>query len=353
MIEIFEGRLGGGKTLYAVERMVRYLGVGGRIYSNIELNVDAVREYLRRKFRWELQEGQYTLLQDEEISLFHRFTSGGEPGKPTLVVIDEAHIWLNARDWASASRELLTFLTQSRKTHTDIIFISQSAFNIDKQIMRLVQYIWRFRDLSQYVIPGLGIRWPINQFLRVQCDYDGRTVLQRYFVRKDKELYKLYNTFNLLRTFDRLENVKEIGDGRIVERKKNMWKMILAGAVGVVGFLVWRYWDVGFFEKLTGKPRTVQVQQASVPIFNPTTSSDEENDSMQDVVYRVIQYCPSTGKIICVIDQNGYMWINKKVSKLGLVRDITETCIFGTSLDGEPFKINRVFSGFLKSDNQK
>lgn len=220
MIEVFEGRLGGGKTYHAVKRMVKYLASGGCVCSNISLNMENVKSYLKERYSWEYQKGQYIYLEDDHINQFYKYTPAGSVDCPSLVIIDEAHIWLNARDWANVLREMLIFLTQSRKCFTDIIFISQSALNLDKQIMRLVQYIWRFRDLKKLKITELGIGWPLNQFLVAQYDYDGKTLLEKRFELKDKNIYQLYNTNELLRKFPRLEGHNIKYDGRIKGDKK-------------------------------------------------------------------------------------------------------------------------------------
>lgn len=226
MIEVFEGRIGGYKTYSAVARMVKYFATGGSVYTNIELKLDAVRAYLRQRFRWELQPGQYVLLTDEQIGEFHKHTPSGTPDCPVLVVLDEAHIWFNAREWNKTSRELLTFLTQSRKVATDIIFITQSMHNLDKQFMRLVQYVWSFRDLQKWAFKfaGFNIRWPLPQLCYTQHDYDGKTVIDRGLSWKDKGIYALYNTLVLLRTFPRLEAATDFrGKGKV---KRSRWDLL-------------------------------------------------------------------------------------------------------------------------------
>jgi len=225
MIEIYEGRLGGGKTYYAVRRMMEYMAAGGHVSSNIHLKWDKVCEYVLNKYSWKLVPEQYLFLDDDQICLFHRYTPCGSFEQPSLVVIDEAHIWLNSRDWSQQSRELLTFLTQSRHCFTDIIFISQAALNCDKQIMRLVQYIWRFRDMKKYRIAGIGVGWPLNQFLRVQFDQDGTTVLDSVFEWKEKAVYELYDSFVLYRKFPRLEGLKVKFDGKV--KKKRVWMKVI------------------------------------------------------------------------------------------------------------------------------
>jgi hypothetical protein len=79
------------------------------------------QRYARDKYRVEIQPSQYRYLEASEIPDFHRYTPSGTRDCPSLVVIDETHIFLNARDWFKASRELLIFLTQSRKVFTDIM----------------------------------------------------------------------------------------------------------------------------------------------------------------------------------------------------------------------------------------
>src|SRR4029077_20881529 len=123
--------------------------------------------------------------------------------------------------------ETLTFLTQSRKVHTDVIFVSQSVLNMDKQFMRLVQYIWRFRDLSRWKIPGLGIPYPFKQILAVQFDYDGRTMLQRSFVQKDRKIFALFETNALLREFPRLEGAKTKRTVAKVQRQNAMARVLI------------------------------------------------------------------------------------------------------------------------------
>jgi len=205
MIEMYAGRIGGGKSYNAVERAAKYLASGGIVCTNIRLVWDKVVEYCRLYYGVEPERAQYIYLEDEQIRLFHLHTPNGTPEKPSLVIIDEAHIWFNNRDFASQDRAMLTFLTQSRKCFTDIIWISQSELNCDKQFIRLVQFTWRFRDLSQWKIPVLRIRCPINVFLSVQYDQDGRTQCGRNWVTKNKHVFAMYETFQLARGFPRLE----------------------------------------------------------------------------------------------------------------------------------------------------
>jgi zona occludens toxin (predicted ATPase) len=258
MIELYEGRLGGGKTYSAAVRMVDQVRRGGIICTNVEIVWPVFKSYIESKFGVIPEDDQYISLCDEQVGLFHRHTPSGTAELPVLVVIDEAHLTFNARDFAQTDklyRETLTFLTQSRKVNTDVIFIAQSVLNMDKQFMRLVQFIWRFRDLAKWKIPGLGISYPFKQILAVQFDYDGKTVLNRSFIQKDKRIFALYNTNSLIREFPRLDGAKPVRKLAKVERKPMKFLIPL----GVVAGIVCAYLLYSKISKI-GKPAATSTQ---------------------------------------------------------------------------------------------
>jgi hypothetical protein len=278
MVELFEGRLGGGKTYSATVRIVDHLRRGGLVATNIDLIWDEICNYVRRVFAVVLEDDQLIRLREEDVGLFHRVTPSGTAALPVLVVIDEAHLTFNARDFAKTDklyRETLTFLTQSRKVFTDVIFISQSVLNMDKQFMRLVQYIWRFRDLALWKIPGLGIRWPLKQILAVQFDYDGRTVLQRTFVRKDKRVFALFRTNSLLREFPRLEVGRTNRELQRASSPRSMAKLLIPLGIvaGIIG-AIWLYHQMHHLGDTPGRVQQVSsVSRNESPVRRPETSS--------------------------------------------------------------------------------
>lgn len=210
MIEIFEGRLGGGKTYSAVYRIICHLALGGVVCTNIELIWDGLLAFGRDVLGVIFESDQVIVLNDEHICEFYKYTPSGDSDLAVLVVLDELHLWFNARDYAQSDklyRGTMTFLSQSRKVDTNLIFISQSALNMDKQFFRLVQYIWRFRDLANWKIPGLGMGSPWKGIVACQYDYDGKTMLDRAWVPKDKRIFACYRTKALLKKFPRLEGI--------------------------------------------------------------------------------------------------------------------------------------------------
>jgi len=285
MIELYEGRLGGGKTYSAVVRMVDHIRRGGLVCTNVELIWPAIKAFIAAKYRLVAQDDQFIAITDEQIGLFHRHTPTGTAALPVLVVIDEAHLTFNARDFAKTDklyRETLTFLTQSRKVNTDIIFIAQSVLNMDKQFMRLVQFIWRFRDLARWKVPGLGISWPLKQILAVQFDYDGRTILQRWFVRKDPAVFALYRTDHIVKPFPRLEVVQTHRTLEKIETRSKMAKYLIPVAI-IAGIIAVFYLVHSFKTNLSPSPAVASAQQSQTPSGGSRKKETEKENGLYDI----------------------------------------------------------------------
>lgn len=280
MIELTEGRLGGGKTYSAVAKMAYRLAQGDTVVTNVKVKPRQLWEFVAEVYgvdfdqgaywveeegKCERDQGQLWLIPNAQIREFQNHVPwGGLRGTAdkvrVLVVLDEAHLYFNARDWNQTDRALLAFLTQSDKVSVDVLFISQSILNIDKQFARLVQYIWRYRDLSKWKIPGLGIRYPGNQILCCQYDYDGKTLLERRFVGKDRRIFRCYETAALLTDFPNTAG-KVVGRRvKRVKRKNPMVKYLI-----VIGILVGCFCAWNLREKLThlGAPAVVSGRVAS------------------------------------------------------------------------------------------
>lgn len=170
-------------------------------------------------YSWDLKSGQINQYDGIDISHVWDFVPPGCPESPNLVILDEAHIYLNSRDWKNASRQFLEWMTHTRHLSVDVIFISQSMLNIDKQIARLVGYIWRFRDMQKWGCAELGIMWPLPQFMSSQFDFDGKSMIKPSELSwKNKQIYKLYNTYQLVTKFPLLERRMGKIDGKVKKK---------------------------------------------------------------------------------------------------------------------------------------
>jgi len=201
MIAIYEGKIGGGKTYLAVSRILAHLAKGGTVFTNVELKVEGCRQYLAKHHGLELEEDAIRFLTEDESWNFHKYLRAGDE-VPTLCVIDEAHLWFNARDHAvtaATKRELITFLSQSRKLKVDVIFIVQAAENLDAQFRRLAQEIWRMKDLQRFRVPVLGIQYPYPHTLAFRLDNGNFQVMEKKLLKRSSDIFEAYNTNALLR----------------------------------------------------------------------------------------------------------------------------------------------------------
>jgi len=238
-IEIFEGLLGGGKTFSAVDRILKHIGKGFFVVSNIRLNWEKVAAYCLEKWSVQVDRAQYVFLEQDQVFEFHKHVFAGRPDAPVLLVIDEAHLFFNARDWAKTSRAILELNTQVRKLHLHMILITQNRLNLDKQFLRMVQFFVLFRDMQKIKIPFLPFHYPLPQILvlvhNAQCP---GLDAERRFVYKDPAIFGCYESTDLLKTIDLSMAPPPVTGFRKVERKSGIpWRkaVLTCAGLGVLG----------------------------------------------------------------------------------------------------------------------
>lgn len=230
MIAIYEGKIGGGKTYLAVCRILAHLAKGGTVFTNVELKLEGVKAYLAKHHGVELEPDAVRFLNESESWDFHRYLKAGREIN-TLCVIDEAHLWFNARDHAvtaATKRELITFLSQSRKLKVDVIFIVQAAENLDAQFRRLAQEIWRMKDLQRFVIPLVGLRYPWPHTLAFRLDNGNFQIMEKKLLRRSSDIFEAYNTNALLRPVEFAGEVQGVRQLRKVNTGRNSLQRILS-----------------------------------------------------------------------------------------------------------------------------
>ena len=171
-IEITSGTLGGGKTYFEVDRMYQHVAAGGWAYTNIEIYPQKFAEALARD-GLEFDPKRLVFLEGDP-DRFHERISRGTADSQVLVVIDEAGLAFNARDWAKTDRALLTFNTLARKLDINLHYISQDIEDIDKQFRRKASKLWICRNLRHYRIGGV-VPFPIPIMVRICMDNTVKT----------------------------------------------------------------------------------------------------------------------------------------------------------------------------------
>jgi len=206
MLSIIQGDVGGGKTIFAVREMIRRAANGVRCYCNVEVDEKRIATYVQAVYGVRYRMGTIVRLPDaEDVREWVHFIKWGTLQDPILVVLDEAQMFWNARDWATTAKEggdMLSFLTQSRKAGVDLFIISQDENNIDKQFHRLAQFTVTARNMSHMAVPVFGIRLKgVVTYTWVENKAGNQFKLEWWVI--DKRLFKCYKTESFLDSFMR------------------------------------------------------------------------------------------------------------------------------------------------------
>jgi hypothetical protein len=195
-------------------------------------------------------------------------------------LVDEAHIQLGVRDHGRKEiTNLFNHFTQARKYFINYVFITQNALNIDARIGRLVQYIWRFRDIEKWLIPGIGHASTLirvltlgildGKYILQSCfDYDGKTLAQKKWMPKNPEIFKLYDTNAILYDTGRSAAVAQpLKLDKTKKGRSPMIKWVALGAVLMVfvgGYYI-VHWFTNDAKNLASAPKSASASTSPTP----------------------------------------------------------------------------------------
>jgi len=199
MIDLYSGTPGAGKSLHAACTIYWHLRRGLPVIANFAIEPGYIKGY-RYNF-YEIDNGRLT----PEILYSFSQAYFAKPGnrfkeEKILVVIDEAQLLFNARQWDAKGRaEWLSFFTQHRKYGIHVILIAQFDRMLDRQIRSVIEYEYRHRKVSNFGIYGkiMGLVAGGRLFVAVKVWYPlGEKVGQDFYGAK-RRYYQLYNTYNM------------------------------------------------------------------------------------------------------------------------------------------------------------
>jgi len=150
-----EGKLGTGKTKFAVWRAQDALRAGRRVASNVDLKMDILSKKGQR--------ASYIRLPDKPTEWDLLAMGPGNPesydeDRNGILILDELGTWLNSRSFQDKSRAgLLDWLIHARKHGWDVYLIVQDSGMIDKQVREaLVELTCKCIRLDKVRIPLIG-----------------------------------------------------------------------------------------------------------------------------------------------------------------------------------------------------
>lgn len=149
-----EGKLGTGKTKFAVYQAEQALLAGRRVASNVDLKPEILNPW---------KACSYVRLPDKPTAEDFLAAGHGNPdtydeSRNGVMILDELGTWLNSRSFQDKSRAgVIDWLIHARKYGWDVFLIVQDATMIDKQVREaLIEYQCRCMNLSRVRIPFIG-----------------------------------------------------------------------------------------------------------------------------------------------------------------------------------------------------
>jgi zona occludens toxin (predicted ATPase) len=226
VIYLVTGPPGSGKSFYAMRKLAEAIDGGKMAATNVELvdgwpekiaGLNKVRYLvpgMRRRRAEEFR--RRVLVSADPLEVIS--TRLGEEHKGEgrgVMVLDEAHNWMNSRTWSAAGRDtIIKFFTQHRKLGWDVYLLTQDADMLDKQVRTLFEVHIHLRNMRNARVMGVRL-FPFNFFLAVHTWHSSdHVILDREFYRLSG-VAKLYDSMAMFGGLDEL-----LDQGQVLPRPK-------------------------------------------------------------------------------------------------------------------------------------
>jgi len=228
-----EGKLGTGKTKFAVWQAKRALLQGRRVASNVDLYLDKLVPH---------KAVHYVRIPDKPTASDLEAVGHGNPDsydeeRNGVMILDELGTWLNARSFQDKGRaQVLDWLIHARKLGWDVYLIVQDSGMIDKQVREaLIEYRVKMFRGDKIKIPVIG--GILNDLFGGRAGYlprfhmavarvgDGQNsvVAERWMFRGD-DLHAAYDTRQVFRS-DYPHGAHSVWSAG-VPKKPTLWSLV-------------------------------------------------------------------------------------------------------------------------------
>ncbi len=188
MLKIYTGVPGSGKSLHAIRLICAWLKAGKNVIANFPIRIDYV----------EKNHGHFFYQPNEKISVdyllqFAQTMHREREEHQTLLVFDEASIKFNSRTFMDEDRlNFLSFFAQHRHYGYEVVMISQTVNQIDKQIRELSEIEVYHRKANNIWV----YRWlPFALFISVERNTTAKIHNGHEYFLYSKYFGGLYDTF--------------------------------------------------------------------------------------------------------------------------------------------------------------
>lgn len=196
MVFLYSGTPGSGKSLHIAHNICNMLRNGYCVVSNFDINHSVVKMNKRSNFNY-VPNDEMTPERLIGYSQFYFKDHKFKEGRINLI-IDEAQIIFNAREWNVSGRAAwLSFFTQHRKYGYDIYLVAQFDRMLDRQIRSLIEYEYKHRKIKNFGFGG----WVLNLvgggglFIAVKIWYPLQEKIGQELFRFNKRYERLYDSY--------------------------------------------------------------------------------------------------------------------------------------------------------------
>ena len=203
MISIYTGRPGCGKSYDAAFLAYNYLAKGKTVIANFELLSEMVKPLKG------FVPGTCYFVSNEQITaenligyaLHNHDINDSEREAQALLIIDEAQVLFNARDWKNPNRPVwCEFFQQHRKFGYEVILVSQDKNFVDKQIRECIQIERNHRLVSNFGIAGkimslFGSKGKLFMCVPYECQSGSK--YGYFYIRPTAKIRDFYRTKKL------------------------------------------------------------------------------------------------------------------------------------------------------------
>jgi zona occludens toxin len=222
MLSLYTGSVGSGKSYHAIELGLDWLRVGKNVIANFPIKPPKKYLFKKSQLKWEEKLTRWEYKEEISVEVLMALSlANGWFGKESqcLVIIDEAGIMFNSRDWqheAQSRMKWIKFLSQSRKFGYDFIFVCQMDRMIDRQIRGLVEYeVKHLKANNSIFFKWLSI-FKISLFMYVYKWYQTKMKGNLRLSMFKKWVADRYDTMRIFNLEELIENMKMVYEGKII-----------------------------------------------------------------------------------------------------------------------------------------
>lgn len=199
MIYLYSGTPGSGKSLHTARDILDALKVKKLpVIANFDINPDTKGYAERFTYR-----DNMSLTPDFLLAFSEDFFKGRKVKEDRiLLVIDEAQLVFNSRNWNQGQRMAwIEFFSQHRHFGYKIILIAQFDRMIDRQIRSLVEIEVNHRKMGNFGVKGLLLSLPFRGrlFLAISYYYGLNEKVGTSFLLPRRRYFRLYDSYNRFR----------------------------------------------------------------------------------------------------------------------------------------------------------